>query len=115
MNSTEADLAQTAVDRRLPRILVVDDERSMRELLSIVLRREGYDVVVAENGRAASAVSNRRLALLPPPQDGKYTASCSRSILAPIAAHTRCGGRRGQAGLPVKMAALALLLDGHSG
>jgi two-component system response regulator PilR (NtrC family) len=35
------------------RVLVVDDERSMRELLSIVLRREGYDVVVAENGRAA--------------------------------------------------------------
>ena len=35
------------------RVLVVDDERSMRELLSIVLRREGYDVTVAENGRAA--------------------------------------------------------------
>ena len=32
------------------RVLVVDDERSMRELLSIVLRREGYDVTVAENG-----------------------------------------------------------------
>jgi two-component system response regulator PilR (NtrC family) len=31
----------------------VDDERSMRELLSIVLRREGYDVTLAENGRAA--------------------------------------------------------------
>ncbi len=35
------------------RVLVVDDERSMRELLSIVLRREGYDVTVAENGRVA--------------------------------------------------------------
>jgi two-component system, NtrC family, response regulator PilR len=35
------------------RLLVVDDERSMRELLSIVLRREGYDVTLAENGRAA--------------------------------------------------------------
>jgi two-component system response regulator PilR (NtrC family) len=35
------------------RVLVVDDERSMRELLSIVLRREGYDVTLAENGRAA--------------------------------------------------------------
>jgi two-component system response regulator PilR (NtrC family) len=34
-------------------VLVVDDERSMRELLSIVLRREGYDVTVAENGRMA--------------------------------------------------------------
>jgi two-component system, NtrC family, response regulator PilR len=37
----------------LPRVLVVDDERSMRELLSIVLRREGYDVVVAADGAAA--------------------------------------------------------------
>jgi two-component system response regulator PilR (NtrC family) len=38
---------------RKPRILVVDDERSMRELLAIVLRREGYDVMLAETGRAA--------------------------------------------------------------
>jgi two-component system response regulator PilR (NtrC family) len=35
------------------RLLVVDDERSMRELLSIVLRREGYAVTLAENGRMA--------------------------------------------------------------
>ncbi|HEY7801658.1 MAG TPA: sigma-54 dependent transcriptional regulator, partial [Dehalococcoidia bacterium] len=35
------------------RILIVDDERSMRELLGIVLRREGYDVIVAECGRDA--------------------------------------------------------------
>ena len=32
------------------RILVVDDEPSMREMLRIVLRREGYDVMVAVNG-----------------------------------------------------------------
>ena len=32
-----------------PRILVVDDERSLREMLSIVLGREGYDVATAEN------------------------------------------------------------------
>jgi two-component system response regulator PilR (NtrC family) len=35
------------------RILVVDDEPSMREMLRIVLRRDGYDVLVAENGRDA--------------------------------------------------------------
>jgi two-component system response regulator PilR (NtrC family) len=40
-------------ERRSARILVVDDERSMRELLAIVLRREGYEVLLAENGRAA--------------------------------------------------------------
>src|SRR3989475_5435988 len=47
------NLIENASDRRRPRILVVDDERSMRELLAIVLRREGYDVLLAENGRAA--------------------------------------------------------------
>jgi two-component system response regulator PilR (NtrC family) len=47
--------ASTATERRRPRILVADDERSMRELLAIVLRREGYDVLLAENGRDAIA------------------------------------------------------------
>ena len=53
MNATETAPAQAPVGPQAPRILVVDDERSMRELLAIVLRREGYDVVLAENGRAA--------------------------------------------------------------
>ncbi len=44
---------ETAADRRPARILVVDDERSIREMLAIVLRREGYEVLLAENGRAA--------------------------------------------------------------
>jgi len=47
------------VDRRAPRILVVDDERSIRELLAIVLRREGYDVILAENGKSAIATLER--------------------------------------------------------
>jgi len=42
------------------RILVVDDERSMRELLAIVLGREGYEVVAAENGRQALDELERR-------------------------------------------------------
>jgi two-component system, NtrC family, response regulator PilR len=33
-----------------PRILVVDDEPSMREMLRIVLKRDGYDIVIAQNG-----------------------------------------------------------------
>ncbi len=37
------------------RILVADDERSMRELLAIVLKREGYEVLLAENGQQALA------------------------------------------------------------
>ena len=44
---------EPTAERRQPRILVVDDERSMRELLAIVLRREGYEVLLAENGRLA--------------------------------------------------------------
>ena len=35
------------------RVLVVDDERSMRELLSIVLRRDGYEVLLAADGKVA--------------------------------------------------------------
>ena len=46
-------------DRATSRILVVDDERSMRELLAIVLRRDGYDVILAENGRTALGVLER--------------------------------------------------------
>src|SRR5689334_5921440 len=46
-------------EQRPPRILVVDDERSMRELLAIVLKREGYEVLVAENGASAIATLER--------------------------------------------------------
>ena len=42
------------------RILVVDDERSMREMLAILLRREGHEVSVAENGRTAIDLLNQR-------------------------------------------------------
>ena len=38
------------------RILVVDDEPSMREMLRIVLRRDGYDVTLAESGTEAIEV-----------------------------------------------------------
>ena len=37
------------------RLLVVDDEPSMRDMLRIVLRKDGYDVHVASNGREAVA------------------------------------------------------------
>jgi two-component system, NtrC family, response regulator PilR len=36
-----------------PHILVIDDELSMRELLEYILKREGYVVICAENGRSA--------------------------------------------------------------
>jgi len=36
-----------------PKILVVDDELSMREYLEILLEKEGYPVFSAENGKKA--------------------------------------------------------------
>jgi DNA-binding NtrC family response regulator len=49
----------TAVSTGRPRILVIDDERSMRELLAIVLKREGYDVLLADDGRTGIATLDR--------------------------------------------------------
>jgi two-component system response regulator PilR (NtrC family) len=51
--TTALQATEPVAGQRPPRILVVDDERSMRELLAIVLRREGYEVLLAENGRSA--------------------------------------------------------------
>jgi len=45
--------APSAAPSAKVRILVVDDEPSMREMLRIVLRRDGYEVLIAENGRDA--------------------------------------------------------------
>src|SRR5919204_3039770 len=42
-----------------PRVLVVDDERSMRELLSIMLKQSGYHVVAADGGEEAVAALAR--------------------------------------------------------
>ncbi|MDA8098597.1 MAG: sigma-54 dependent transcriptional regulator [Nitrospiraceae bacterium] len=43
----------------MAKILIVDDEQSMREMLSLLLRKEGYAVAVAANGEAAiSAIQN---------------------------------------------------------
>ena len=44
-------------DSRLPHILVVDDEESMRHMLSTVLGREGYRVSVAADAASALALA----------------------------------------------------------
>ncbi len=59
MNVTERAPAATPAGRQQPRILVVDDEPSMRQMLAIVLKREGYEVALAENGRSAVAALER--------------------------------------------------------
>ena len=49
-DSTVVETPDQAVPALKPRMLVVDDETSMRDMLRIVLKRDGYDVVIAENG-----------------------------------------------------------------
>jgi len=47
------------------RVLVVDDERSMRELLTIVLKRDGHEVLVADDGaRAIEMLKKQRVDIL---------------------------------------------------
>jgi two-component system response regulator PilR (NtrC family) len=59
--ATETEVAATAPTR----VLVVDDERSMRELLSIVLKRDGHDVLAAEDGaRAIELLKKQRVDVL---------------------------------------------------
>ena len=43
----------------MSRILVVDDEESMRELLEIALRKEGYRLTLAESGRKAIEIFDK--------------------------------------------------------
>jgi two-component system, NtrC family, response regulator PilR len=40
-------------DKQMPSVLVVDDERSMREFLEILLSKENYSVTLAANGEEA--------------------------------------------------------------
>ncbi len=42
------------------RILVVDDEESIREFLDIMLKKEGYAVTTAENGRVAKEILEKK-------------------------------------------------------
>ncbi len=59
MSATDISTTPAAADQQAPRILVVDDEPSMRQMLAIVLKREGYEVSLAENGRMAVAALER--------------------------------------------------------
>jgi two-component system response regulator PilR (NtrC family) len=45
--------------KKIQRILVVDDELSMREFLELMLKREGYKISCAENGRKGVSMIKR--------------------------------------------------------
>ena len=46
--------------KKTPHILVIDDELSMRELLEIMMTKEGYKVSCAENGKTAVAILEKK-------------------------------------------------------
>lgn len=46
--------------RMKPRILVVDDEESIREFLEIMLKKEGYDVTCVEDGQQAIDILKKK-------------------------------------------------------
>jgi two-component system response regulator PilR (NtrC family) len=57
--TTQVQKAAPKTSQAPARVLVVDDERSMRELLSIVLRRDGYEVLLADDGAAGLELLRR--------------------------------------------------------
>jgi two-component system response regulator PilR (NtrC family) len=61
---TETAAANPGAERRLPAVLVVDDEADLRELLALTLGRLGLDVDTAESvGAARELLSRNRYAL----------------------------------------------------
>jgi PAS domain S-box-containing protein len=54
--SVQIPNARSPVDRGTERILVVEDEEAVRDLILTVLRRQGYEVLSAVNGEAALEV-----------------------------------------------------------
>jgi len=48
-------------EREQARILVIDDDATVRRSLEVVLKEDGYEVDVAENGKEAIAKSKARL------------------------------------------------------
>lgn len=63
-NEAERTLLERLSRARRNVVLIVDDERSIAELLAELLEGAGYEVFVASNGRAALAIARRELPAL---------------------------------------------------
>ncbi|MGN6628113.1 MAG: response regulator [Tepidisphaeraceae bacterium] len=55
------DSTQSAHTMDKKRILVVDDEKDLRDLISFNLKRNGYDVLTASNGKEALEIAEREI------------------------------------------------------
>ena len=70
----------------MAKILVIDDESGIRDLLDTILRRKGYDVVLAESGRKGLELFRRErpdvivLDLKMPGMDGLTVLQQVRSL-----------------------------------
>src|SRR5688572_30277655 len=73
-------------------LLVVDDERSVRDCLRILLERRGYNVLVAENGASAIDLAGRHVvdaALIDVHMPGMHGVVVCRALHAQAAANGR--------------------------
>ncbi|AFY67246.1 winged helix-turn-helix domain-containing protein [Geitlerinema sp. PCC 7407] len=66
--SAEASLSQASL--KLGRVLIVEDEELIRETIALALTDEGYEVVVAEDGRTALELTHQSMARANSDEDG---------------------------------------------
>ncbi|HYU78397.1 MAG TPA: sigma-54 dependent transcriptional regulator [Vicinamibacterales bacterium] len=82
--SPRAEVARAG--HEAPRVLIVDDEQSMREWMRILFQRDGFDVLLAENGVAARDLLGREYVdvvltdIRMPRMDGLELLKCAREI-----------------------------------
>ncbi|MDQ3587705.1 MAG: response regulator transcription factor [Actinomycetota bacterium] len=76
-----------------PRILLVDDEQSVQKLLSFPLRREGYDVVGAQDGQEALDRLN----------EGSFDLVVLDLMLPKVDGFEVCRRLRARSGVPIIM------------
>ena len=100
MESTLRDLMEPPSRESSPRILLVDDDDAIREMLELVLQREGLQVVQARDGREAVRLFSEQefdlviTDLIMPDKEGIETIMEIRAMKRPIRIMAISGGGR---------------------